>query len=1096
MTRTTFTQDQLDAIEYKHLDVCVVAGPGAGKTTVLVERYKRLVVHFGFRPREILAITFTEKAAANMKSKLAQEFSHDPHLRRELEIGWVSTIHGFCMRLLRENAIAAGLDPRFSVLSPRESDTLQWECLQFALDEMTANHRAATLDFIEALHAPILTGYLKDVYDGIRSAGLTIDEVRNMPNPAGDVTPVRITAELRELLKDWPFGATANQKAERARLLDWCLEFEAAGDPDFPTFLELKSRLKITLPKVPPRFKDAFKDLRERIEKFERSAVDRHAAPFRSMIFDVLTRFDIEYRTRKNTRGRVDFNDLERHAIALLKDNADVLRRVRIQFRQIMLNEFQDINGQQAELISLLRAEHVFFGVGDVNQSIYGFRHARPEIFREYRDDVALRAGQSVELLHNFRSRQAILHCVREVLADADGIEDRPLVSGASFAGKAEPAIEVMELRDQGDDKDSACEREAKWIAHRILELRGTVQLGEPGETSPAEFRDFAVLCRNGDSMPPILAAFDRAGIPYVCGRRQSFLLSRIGFDITALLSVIANPRDQISLATLLRSPLVGVGDEALLHLSHTPFTLSPNDRATLTEFYSNLDRWRQDQPIVPLDMLLARALSDCGVNWTPSSPQGADIECFLQLARTTGAEMDLPAFLHELEGLAEAADTESELSDEDQGNAVRVMTVHAAKGLEFPITIVAAMDKGARTESNPVTFTPEHGLGVKWRNPASKDNKKGLKDSWAEANSEVSGTREDHEENRLLYVAMTRAAEHLILSWSRGKDRVSNWAKRVDGYFQVSQSQLSLEPRREHQGGFEVSILVTDADPPPFHTDRTDPRDRDIQIVPRPSVADQHETTATVTSLAVFGSCPRKYYIQRSLGWNTGRFRSFEPDDIAVTEETDDEDEDLSASRVGTAVHSILAGLTPVDESPEARQLADVFRKSSLGLRAAASSRKAHEWSFIADIDGTILRGSIDLWFEDKGNIHLVDYKTDAVSAADAPARALDYAPQLALYAIALERALGSRPATAWLHFLRPDTIVEIPLDDAAIAAARSVITRLRKAQDDLRFDLNEGDHCRTCQFYRSLCPAGQSARTDVILELGDFHQLGELHQ
>jgi ATP-dependent helicase/nuclease subunit A len=180
---TDFTSAQLSAIEYRELDACVVAGPGAGKTTVLVERYRRLVEDRGFEPRQILAITFTEKAAANMKAKLAEKFEHDAVRRRDLEAGWVSTIHGFCMRLLRENAIAAGLDPRFEVLSPREADNLQWECLNGALDELTASHRESTLELIEALQSPSLAGDLKEVYDGIRSAGLTIADVRARPNP-------------------------------------------------------------------------------------------------------------------------------------------------------------------------------------------------------------------------------------------------------------------------------------------------------------------------------------------------------------------------------------------------------------------------------------------------------------------------------------------------------------------------------------------------------------------------------------------------------------------------------------------------------------------------------------------------------------------------------------------------------------------------------------------------------------------------------------------------------------------------------------------------------------------------------------------------
>src|SRR3954447_15683397 len=121
-----FTPHQLDAVAWKKLDACVVAGPGSGKTTVLVERYRALVEEHGFDPRQILAITFTEKAAANMKAKLAHTFRHDDLRLRELEFAWVSTIHGFCARLLRENAIAAGIDPRFVVIDARESDDLQF----------------------------------------------------------------------------------------------------------------------------------------------------------------------------------------------------------------------------------------------------------------------------------------------------------------------------------------------------------------------------------------------------------------------------------------------------------------------------------------------------------------------------------------------------------------------------------------------------------------------------------------------------------------------------------------------------------------------------------------------------------------------------------------------------------------------------------------------------------------------------------------------------------------------------------------------------------------------------------------------------------
>jgi ATP-dependent exoDNAse (exonuclease V) beta subunit len=335
----------------------------------------------------------------------------------------------------------------------------------------------------------------------------------------------------------------------------------------------------------------------------------------------------------------------------------------------------------------------------------------------------------------------------------------------------------------------------------------------------------------------------------------------------------------------------------------------------------------------------------------------------------------------------------------------------------------------------------------------------------------------------------MTRAIEHLVLSWSVGRKRPSNWAKLIEENISLSEKRPSVEPVRLERDGFDVAVRIVDFDPPPPACAGIEGVEDGIEIVAPPVIRDQHETAATVTSLAVFGACPRKYYIQRSLGWSTGRFRRFDPEEISGDEFDADEfaveaASDLPASRVGSAVHSILAGMEPEEKIPEAEQLADVFRNSELGARAAASRRREREWAFIAEIDGVIVRGAIDLWFEaEDGGIHIVDYKTDDLEAELAPARAAEYAPQLALYAIALERALGKKPVAAWLYFLRPDRLVAVPVDEAAAAHARALVSGLRRAQDDLRFELREGSHCRACAFYRTLCPAG---RENVILGEG----------
>ncbi len=593
--------------------------------------------------------------------------------------------------------------------------------------------------------------------------------------------------------------------------------------------------------------------------------------------------------------------------------------------------------------------------------------------------------------------------------------------------------------------------------------------------------------------MKPILGAFNAAGIPYVCGRRQSFLLSREGLDITALLHTIANPRDSIALATVLRSELVGVGDECLLRLRLLANSLSsglnliahdsarlaefaPEDAARLARFAAGLKRWRAEQPIVPLEVLIVRALADCGFQWIPGTVIASNVESFLQLARTRGDERGLAGLLLEIESLREAVNLESDLSDKDQGDCVQVMTAHSAKGLEFPVTIIAAMDKGTQRNAASVTFTPEFGLGLTWKDSAGKPKSEGLDDSWQLHNSESLKEREKREANRLLYVAMTRAEEHLILSSSRGKNKSSNWAKMVDQFFELEEQAPSDEARTETVTlptgeQFDVLVRVTDSDPPPLRADDLDRASVEgVLTIPRPVAGDQHDSAVNVTSLAVFADCPRKYYLQRYVGWN-GRLSRFDPEELPAEA---DEDDALSAADLGSLVHEILAGKSgsyPVD----AQRLADVFLESSLGQRAAAATRSAREWDFIVDIPisdggGTLVRGSIDLWFEENGEIVIVDYKTDLKQRPEA------YAPQLALYALAMERAFGKRPSEAWLHYLRSDTAVAVPLDDAAIHHVENLLAQLAHAQDTLRFDLNEAEHCHTCAFYRSLCPAGSS--------------------
>ncbi|HKD10111.1 MAG TPA: UvrD-helicase domain-containing protein [Bryobacteraceae bacterium] len=1038
-----FTAQQINAIEYRKKDACVVAGPGSGKTTVLVERYCRLVEDLGFRLSEILAITFTEKAAANMKEKLAEKFQHNDLRLRDLDSAWVSTIHGFCARLLRENAIEAGIDPQFRVLDAREAEDLQFECMREALDEMVATRREETLALIEALQTPFnLARDLTEAYEAIRSAGRSIAEVRAMPNPVGDLSPLAVAAELTSALDTWPQKLTALQRTQRTELYELAKNLAVEGDA---ARIPVKP---INLGRAPQDARDALRAVDPLLSLMRAKTADRNMEALRGLIFDALTRFDEIYKERKAGIAALDFTNLEERTIEMLR-KPETRDRVRGMFRQIMLDEYQDVNERQAELVRLIRAEDVFFAVGDVNQSIYGFRHARPEIFHRYRAEVAEAGKHAAELLRNFRSREAILRAVEAALNGSEGIEPRALVAGREFVRAEGPFVEV--IRASGEDDDEAREREARWIAHRILSLGN-------------EFRDFAVLCRTGEAMKPVLAEFQSVGIPYVCGRRESFLASREGRDISALLRVVENPRDGIALATALRSPLAGVSDEALLRLrllrgsvvggvntaafdGELLAEFDEADARRIRSFATSLRRWRADAGVVPLDVLIGRMLSDCGYVWEPGDTSGDNVEAYLHLARTRGTRRSLKEFLRELKSIESAVDAESELSDKDQGNRVQVMTAHAAKGLEFPITIIAGMDRGARQNMAAVAFTPEYGLGIRWKGPDGE----GLADSWAQKNAERFRQRELEEENRLLYVAMTRAEERLILSYSRVKNRAA-WARKVDEAFVKDTPSVA------------VQVWGAEADPPPL----TDAPHKHagaeaVAIVPRPAVNEQYDTAVNVTSLSAFAQCPRRYYIERYVGWSGGGKRG------AASQADPDE---IPAAEMGTLVHEILAG-KPGEYAEAARDLAAVFERSELARRAATASRREREWDFISEIDGVLVRGTIDLWFEDADGVHIVDYKTDTT------VRASEHAPQLALYAVALEKALGKKPASASLHYLRADRVERVAIDDEATTRARAIIGELRAAQETFSFPLNAGEHCRACGCYRSTCtgvdsPAG----------------------
>jgi ATP-dependent helicase/nuclease subunit A len=534
-------------------------------------------------------------------------------------------------------------------------------------------------------------------------------------------------------------------------------------------------------------------------------------------------------------------------------------------------------------------------------------------------------------------------------------------------------------------------------------------------------------------------------------------------------LRVLANPRDEVSLAGVLRSPLAGVSDEtlarvkmrgqlreALAALEHSAEGFDAGDLERLLDVRMRIDASRQLASDVSPDLLVARALDESGYLHGLESRARANIEKFLGMIRDLAAAAPgtLSQLVDKLDDLREEQ-PEPDAPPAEAADAVSVMTIHAAKGLEFPVVFVAALHKGPNQQMPALIYRAESGLGTRWRDPSRGET---VPDAAHCVAAGIEKQREEREADRLLFVALTRAEEHLVLSFAKTK-RMSKWAKQVSGKLGVDLE--TFDNTRMVADG--IAVLRVDA-PPPLMDDldraigSTAPLDLD-----RPPLSGQHDSTLTATSVALFAACPRKYFLSRYLGW---------PERRAAWPAIDEEDREtpLDGSELGQQVHNLLAGVAVESPDPEALTLASRFHAGELGRRAERAERAEREFDFLLSLDDVILRGQIDLWFEEGGELILIDYKTDRHED-----RAGAYALQLQLYALALERIRSRIPHRAVLCYLRSGQDVDVPLNAAALEAARESVRALSHAQDSLDFPLREGEHCTHCGFYGGACPGGR---------------------
>ncbi len=720
------SDEQRAAIAHEGPILVLRASAGTGKTATLVARYLRLVEE-GRRPDQILTLTFTRKAAAEMKKRIVGALA-EAGRREEAQIaetGPIQTIHGFCERALRECSVDAGLDPDFVVLDETEASRR----MSAAIEEAIADLEGVPL--AQALVAR-LAG--KPRYQSLSPHGAIEETLRS------------IVGSLRgsTLSRDW---LEANY-AEPERVLDlWkrlmveaapqeVREALAAQHPGLPFGIRLKQAYR--------GIKGAPKGLPSEANAAASEALDRRCAEDACGLVQLACRTWEAFESANLVDHAVDFVELERRTVHLLKDHEPARDRMRAQYRAALIDESQDLNPIQHDLIDALGLDHQLF-VGDAKQSIYSFRQADLTLF-----EARSQAAPTLPLTQNRRSQDGILHFVDALFSQIWKENYPPMAASAAPAEPTYPGVEmwIQKTKDTGQVAD--------WI-HELI------QEGE----SPG---DLAVLVRTGSYAQALLARLEALGIPAaIVGGSERYYLRLEVRDMANVLAALADPADDFSMLAVLNSPLAGLTFDSIVLLAQRKpvFAALADWESPVAADREKIERFRGwFEPLARfadrmsawelLGSVLARSPYFETVARRPRGVQTlANVRKLLAIAASM-PEADARSFALRLREIRELRHHEGDApAHEGEGNQVTLMTLHKAKGLEFEVVVV------------PETLSKERPMGE-----LEIDKAHGLVTAKFEAggsmfhqfNTELRKARDREEELRLLYVGLTRARRRLCL--------------------------------------------------------------------------------------------------------------------------------------------------------------------------------------------------------------------------------------------------------------------------------------------------------------------------------------------
>jgi len=998
--------------------VSVTAGPGSGKTTVLVERYIHILREHSLSIDQIVAITFTNRAANEMHERLRKELNQMLRIanederrrwlnyKRTLDGAVITTIHGFCARLLREFPIEARVDPQFLLLDEHRAAMMLELIVEEVLSEFISNGHAEISRLTLGVGRSRLASAFAQLYRQARGQGLSLEDLAlaTARVHATEEDHARALEELNRIMTEF-LGIRRTTKAAMTNqaevLAAWTeaqkLLKQIPGHENLADYCRLVENFRAHRPQARAPVADHVKaldtllwgkDLQGRVPQV---CLDLFARQYALEMVNLLLRVDQRLNEEKQKIAALDFDDLELRTLSLL-ERPEVIARTSERYRFFLVDEFQDTNAVQRVLLERLalakgRRPANLFIVGDRKQSIYGFRGADVDVFREMTATLLAAGGEEKPLQLNFRSQPPLIAFFNFLFArlfqvplDVPASEyknldqlgyvkheksepKRELRGGDSLKG---PLVEMLVTTKPSLEDDPRAEQDSRVLDAQQLARRILALTHGPGAV---KYGDIALLFRAMTQVSIYESVFRRANIPYQTVLGRGFYEREEITDLIQLLRFLDNKTDEIALAAVLRSPLCGLSDNALLALrsapllsegetvrgfsatrrlytalrQHAEIAFISDDEHELLERASRLigelvDR-RHHYPIQDLLRFAVHEseyMTVVAANFD-GAQRLANVERLFTLAarfESSGTHLirDFVRYVEEFEAIGSR---ESEGQIDQAADAVRLMTIHQAKGLEFPIVIIPDLQRLSRiTTDNWFLLDRHQGLTLK-----VPDGRGNLVAGCTFASFEQRHAwREQFESMRLLYVAASRAEDRLILSGvtedlaSLGTKNES-WLKWIWQALELGERSSSDVVQLDDDVELQLTLNLVDEPTEieaPVEESQTNLHSADSLSLAFPLIRPLGPLSGiaihrfSVTQLINYQRCPRQYYFDRVLQLPSA-------DQMAIwnNAEAPEPPANLTATLKGSVIHRFCERYTPDQSAEECLQQSfeDVLR-------------------------------------------------------------------------------------------------------------------------------------------------------------------------